>query len=64
MNVMLNIHKKAAKNKNLCYLSWPKGREKISLVTFDFLKFSKQLTGRTLCGNFQKSPEKVTRLMP
>ena len=40
-----------------------KRRKKISLVTFDFLKFSKQLTERKLCGNFQKSPEKVTRLI-
>jgi alkaline phosphatase len=34
--------------------------KKTSLVTFDFLKFSKQLIKRKLCGDFQKSPEKVT----
>jgi hypothetical protein len=33
--------------------------KKISLATFDFLKFSKQLTEIKLCEKFQKSPKKV-----
>ena len=33
--------------------------EKISVTTFDFLKFSKQLTERKVCENFQKSQKKV-----
>ena len=37
--------------------------KKISITTFDFLKFSKQLTKRKLCGNFQKSQEKVVRFI-
>ena len=37
--------------------------KKISVTTFDFLKFSKQLTERKLCGNFQKSQEKVVRFV-
>jgi len=41
----------------------PGDGKKITLVTFDFLKFSKQLTERKLCGNFQKSPEKVNRFI-
>jgi type IX secretion system PorP/SprF family membrane protein len=51
------------KKRKIMYKYTLRDGKKISLATFDFLKFSKQLTERKLCENFQKYPEKVARFI-